>query len=96
MKKELKAKEDALELQAGDKMRLKELSEGYMKEIAALEAQLEDADIKPKQKITLRPKDTIRPISSHPTSHQTLKVRLVEPKQLEDVSQHIRLVLLKE
>ena len=38
LKKELKAKEDALELQAGDKMRLKELSEGYMKEIAALEA----------------------------------------------------------
>ena len=33
-----------------DKVRFKELSEGFMQEVAQLEAQLEAADMKPKSK----------------------------------------------
>ena len=35
-----------------DKVRFKELSEGYMQEVARLEAQLEAADMKPKSKLS--------------------------------------------
>ena len=42
-----------------DKVRFKELSEGYMQEVARLEAQLEAADMKPKSKLSQRPKDTV-------------------------------------
>lgn len=44
---------------ASDKVRFKELSEGYMQEVARLEAQLEAADMKPKSKLSQRPKDTV-------------------------------------
>ena len=42
-----------------DKVRFKELSEGYMRDVARLEAQLEAADMKPKSKLSQRPKDTV-------------------------------------
>ena len=35
-----------------DKLRFKELSEGYMQEVARLEAQMEAADLKPKSKLS--------------------------------------------
>ena len=46
-------------LERNDKIRFKDLSESYMKEVAKLEAQLEAADLKPKSKLSQRPKDTV-------------------------------------
>lgn len=43
-----------------DRNRFKDLSEGYMKEVARLEAQLESVDVKPKSKGSQRPKDTVK------------------------------------
>ena len=55
----LQEKEEELTLTTQDKVRFKELSEGYMQEVARLEAQLEAADLKPKSKLSYRPKDTV-------------------------------------
>lgn len=43
-----------------DRNRFKDLSEGYMKDVARLEAQLESMDVKPKSKGSQRPKDTVK------------------------------------
>ena len=56
---ELQAKNEELAVERNDKIRFKDLSEGYMKEVAKLEAQLEAADLKPKSKMSQRPKDTV-------------------------------------
>jgi len=66
-----------------------------MKEVAALEAQLEAENVKPKSKMSQRPKDTVKPDQSHSSIHTT-KAKLVEKKQLEDVTQHLRLELLSQ
>ena len=55
----LEEREEELAMSKNDKMRFKELSEGYMEEVARLEAQLEAADMKPKSKLSQRPKDTV-------------------------------------
>ena len=46
-------------MMSADKVRFKELSESYMQEVARLEAQLEANDLKPKNKLSQRPKDTV-------------------------------------
>lgn len=48
----LEEREEELAMSKNDKMRFKELSEGYMEEVARLEAQLEAADMKPKSKLS--------------------------------------------
>ncbi len=60
LKKEHKLKVDELATAIHDRTRFKDLSEGYMKEVARLEAQLEELDLKPKPKSTQRPKDTVK------------------------------------
>ena len=47
---ELQKKTEELAIAQKDRVRFKELSEGYMQEVARLEAQLEAADLKPKPK----------------------------------------------
>ena len=59
LRKQLNEKDDKLAIATSDKVRFKELSEGYMQEVARLEAQLEAADMKPKSKLSQRPKDTV-------------------------------------
>lgn len=44
--------EEELAMANTDKVRFRELSEGYMQEVARLEAQLEAADLKPKSKLS--------------------------------------------
>jgi hypothetical protein len=48
-KKELGDKKEELAIALKDRTRFKELSEKYMQEVARLEAQLEEADVKPKR-----------------------------------------------
>jgi hypothetical protein len=50
LQKELQKKTEELAIASSDRVRFKELSEGYMQEVARLEAQLEAADVKPKSK----------------------------------------------
>ena len=59
LRKQLNEKDEQLAITTSDKVRFKELSEGYMQEVARLEAQLEAADMKPKSKLSQRPKDTV-------------------------------------
>lgn len=59
-KKDLQKKVEELLIAEQDRTRFKDLSEGYMQEVARLEAQLEQADIKPKPKGVNRPKDTVK------------------------------------
>ena len=61
LSRELEEKDEELAITRSDKVRFKELSEGYMQEVARLEAQLEAADMKPKSKLSQRPKDTVLP-----------------------------------
>jgi hypothetical protein len=42
-----------------------------------------------------RPKDTVKPDQSHSSIHTT-KVKLVEKKQLEDITQHLKLELMSQ
>ena len=51
-KNQLADKDEELAIATSDKVRFKELSEGYMNEIARLELQLEAADVKPKSKLS--------------------------------------------
>jgi hypothetical protein len=74
-----------------DRLRFKELSEGYMQEVARLEAQMEQADIKPKAKGVSRPKDTVKRDQSGPAN--TNKTKRVESKQLTDVVAILKLKL---
>ena len=55
----LAEKDEDLVMSKNDRVRFKELSEQYMQEVARLEAQLEAADMKPKSKLSQRPKDTV-------------------------------------
>ena len=52
MSNQLEKKDEELAMATQDKVRFKELSEGYMQEVARLEAQLEAADMKPKSKLS--------------------------------------------
>lgn len=79
-----------------DKVRFKELSEGYMQEVARLEAQLEAADMKPKSKLSQRPKDTVLRDQSHSLSNiHAQRVKSVEAKQLTQAVTLIKLMLQK-
>ena len=55
----MRAKGEELAVERSDKIRFKDLSEGYMKKVAELEAQLDAAEIKPHSKMSQRPKDTV-------------------------------------
>ena len=46
-KKDIKKKAEELAISKSDANRFKDLSEGYMQEVARLEAQLEAANVKP-------------------------------------------------
>lgn len=52
MQNQISSKDEELAMASSDKLRFKELSEGYMQEVARLEAQLEAADMKPKSKLS--------------------------------------------
>lgn len=69
LKRQLTEKQEQLTLEIQDKVRFKELSEGYMQEVARLETQLEAADMKPKSKLSQRPKDTVMRDQSHSLSN---------------------------
>ena len=69
LKTSLAEKDEQLAITTSDKVRFKELSEGYMQEVARLEAQLEPADLKPKSKLSQRPKDTVVRDQSHSLSN---------------------------
>ena len=79
----LQEKEEQLAITTSDKMRFKELSEGYMQEVARLEAQLEAADLKPMSKLSQRPKDTVpRDQTNSLTNINATRMKPVEAKQL--------------
>ena len=81
-------------VERNDKIRFKDLSEGYMKEVARLETQLEAADLKPKSKLSQRPKDTVMRDQSHSLSNiHAAKVKRVDVKQLSEVCQLLKLRL---
>ena len=80
-----------------DKVRFKELSEGYMQEVARLEAQLEAADMKPKSKLSQRPKDTVLRDQSHSLSNiHAQRQKAVDPKQLTQAVTLLKLLLQKK
>ena len=56
-------------MEKSDKVRAKELANSYMNEVTRLEAQLEAADMKPKSKLSQRPKDTVAREQSHSLSN---------------------------
>ena len=55
-----------------------------MKQVTNLESQLEAADLKPKSKMSQRPKDTVKrdQSASFQNPYHTSKVKRVETKQL--------------
>ena len=68
-----------------------------MQEVARLEAQMEAADLKPKSKLSQRPKDTVMRDQTHSLSNiHSTRVKNVEPKQLLDAAQLLKLILQKE
>ena len=77
-----------------DKVKFKDLSETYMKEVAHLESQLEAAAIKPKSKTSQRPKDTTqRDITQSLSQVSTQKVKMIEARQLKEEVQLLKLFL---
>ena len=67
-----------------------------MQEVARLETQLEAADMKPKSKLSQRPKDTVMRDQSHSLSNiHAQRVKSVEPKQLTGVKLLLKLLLQK-
>ena len=56
-------------MEKSDKARPKVLADSYMNEVARLEAQLRAADMKPKSKLSQRPKDTVAHEQSHSLSN---------------------------
>ena len=91
LRKEHQKKVEECAVAQKDRLRFKELSEGYMQEVARLEAQMEQADIKPKAKGVSRPKDTVKRDQSGPA--KTNKSKRVESKQLNDVVAILKLKL---
>ena len=77
---------EELAVERSDKIRFKDLSEGYMRKVAELEAQMEAAEIKPHSKMSQRPKDTVPRDQSHSLSNiHANKVKRVDAKTLHDV-----------
>ena len=65
-----------------------------MQEVARLEAQLEAADMKPKSKLSQRPKDTVTRDQSHSLSNiHAQRLKSVEPKQLTQAITLLKLLL---
>lgn len=96
LKARLAEQEDQLALETQHKVRFRELSENYMQEVARLETQLEAADMKPKSKLSQRPKDTVMRDQSHSLSNiHAQRVKSVEPKQLTGVKLLLKLLLQK-
>jgi hypothetical protein len=68
-----------------------------MQEVARLEAQLEEADLKPKSKASQRPKDTVkREMSAGNSNPHGVKMKRVEMKQLNDVVPILKLKLQEQ
>lgn len=87
-------KNDEISIEIHDKLRFKKFSEDYMQQIARLEAQLDACDIKPKSKMSQRPKDTVAREGSHSHSNiHATKSKRVDVKQLSDVLQLIKMKL---
>ena len=77
-----------------DKVRFKELSEGYMQEVARLENQLEEANVKPKSKLSQRPKDTVKRDQTNSLASTSAKrIKSVDAKQLTEVVHLLKLIL---
>ena len=94
MNNQLEKQEDELAMAKSDKVRFKELSEGYMQEVARLEAQLEAADMKPKSKLSQRPKDTVMRDQSHSLSNiHAQRHKSVDPKSLTQSVTLLKLLL---
>jgi hypothetical protein len=85
LKREHAKQNEELAIAQKDRTRFKDLSEGYMKEVARLEAQLESVDIKPKAKGTQRPKDTVKREQSATGPGNAVKIKRIDAKQLNDV-----------
>lgn len=64
-----------------------------MQEVARLEAQLEEADVKPKSKGSQRPKDTVKREHSATANSNAVKIKRVEAKLLTDVVHVLKLKL---
>jgi len=65
--------------------------------VARLEAQLEAADMKPKSKLSQRPKDTVMRDQSHSLSNiHAQRLKAVEPKQLTQAITLLKLLLQKK
>lgn len=64
-----------------------------MQEVARLEAQMEAADMKPKSKMSQRPKDTVKRDAHSSYSNGGQKQKRVEAKQLSDVVSLLKLKL---
>lgn len=68
-----------------------------MNEVARLEAQLEAADMKPKSKMSQRPKDTVpRDQIGTNSSIQGTKIKIVEYKQIKDLFLFLKLSMQKD
>lgn len=81
-------------MQIKDKVKFKELSEGYMKDIARLEAQLESVDVKPRSKLSQRPKDTVPRDQTHSLSNiHPARVKTVEKNKLLGTCMFLKLLL---
>ena len=94
LQSQLREREEQHAITTSDKMRFKELSENYMQEVAHLESQLGEAQIKPLSKMSQRPLDTEVRAQSH--SHaikQGQRVKRVEAKQLTEVTLLLKLLL---
>ena len=94
MQVQMQDKEEQLAITNSDKVRFKEISENYMKEVAHLEQQLEAASIKPTSKVSQRPKDTnARDVTQSLSGVSAQRVKLVDAKQLKLEVQLLKLFL---
>lgn len=97
IKQELANKVEELAIATKDRTRFKDLSEGYMQEVARLEAQLESVDVKPKAKgSSQRPKDTVKREHSATNNSNAVKQKRIEAKQLTDVVHILKLKLQEQ
>ena len=87
-------KNDECLVQKKDIVKFKELAEGYMKDIARLEAQLETGDVKPRSKLSQRPKDTVVRDQTHSLSNiHPGRVKTVDKNKLLSTCMFLKLHL---
>ena len=94
LEKQLQQKTEECVVQQKDKVKFKELSEGYMRDIARLEAQLEQVDVKPRSKLSQRPKDTVMRDQTHSLSNiHPGRVKTVDKQKLLASCMYLKLLL---